>query len=80
MSPPPKGRVLSFNKLKVEAQFILVFPVHKYSSWKKNAVWKEQIAFLFLAKVKGKNQKTSVETEIIPIKRSEDKWCHLTRN
>ena len=38
MSPPPRGRVLSFNKLKVEAQFIFVFPMHKYSSWKKNAV------------------------------------------
>lgn len=80
MSPPPRGRVLSFNKLKVEARVILVLPVHKYSSWKKNAVWKEQIAFLFLTKVKGKNQKTSVEKEIIPIKLSEEKRCHLTRN
>lgn len=25
VSPPPSGRVLSFNKLKMDAQFILVF-------------------------------------------------------
>lgn len=38
LSPPPRGRALSFNKLKVEARFILVFPVREYSSWKKNTV------------------------------------------
>lgn len=64
MSPPPSGRVLSFNKLKVEAQFILVFPLSTYISWQKATVLKERISFhfIFLTKVKGNNQKTSVQT------------------